>query len=40
MFTLLTPDLLDLRAREAGHGSALHALVIDLCCCLSCTCCE
>jgi hypothetical protein len=38
MFAQLTPDLLDLHASEPGRGRALHAVVIDLCCCLSCSC--
>jgi hypothetical protein len=37
MFAQLTPDLLDLRAAESGHGSALYALHISACCCLTCT---
>jgi hypothetical protein len=33
----LTDDLLDLTAEAKGRGNALYAVVIDLCCSLSCT---
>lgn len=40
MFGEACDELLDLVATEKGYGNALYALTIELCCCLTCTCCE